>query len=359
MENAPIVIHPQEEKALQVKSELDPSQMVAQVERIQAMMGSLMHDNTHYGTIPGTNKPTLYKAGAEKLQLMFRLVAEYDTVREELNDGHREYEVTCRMIHQVTGALMGTGVGLCSTMESKYRYRKAGGSDYEVLDVEIPKDAKEKKVKYRKQGLGMQMVNGQWAWVKYAAGGGRGENPDLADTYNTVLKMAKKRALVDAVLSCTAASDIFTQDMEDIQANKQANDGGQPQPSQQQRYTQKRDLGAPAPKFPESVQTKADNPAAGDMDQPQSEFGRIHPPELSGELQGEIDKQSKKPYGILKIAYDGLANGFSNLPADDGALQRVYDENGQKWGNEANEDEIRLLGVMYKEFWSAAAEVVG
>ena len=41
------------------------------------------------------------------------------------------------------------------------------------------------------------------------------ENPDLADVYNTVLKIAKKRAHVDASLTATAASDIFTQDMED------------------------------------------------------------------------------------------------------------------------------------------------
>jgi hypothetical protein len=44
---------------------------------------------------------------------------------------------------------------------------------------------------------------------------GRVENADLADTYNTVLKMAKKRALVDATLTATAASDIFNQDLED------------------------------------------------------------------------------------------------------------------------------------------------
>ncbi len=45
------------------------------------------------------------------------------------------------------------------------------------------------------------------------------ENDNPADDYNTVLKMAKKRALVDAVLTATAASDIFTQDLEDITAN--------------------------------------------------------------------------------------------------------------------------------------------
>jgi len=35
---------------------------------------------------------------------------------------------------------------------------------------------------------------------------------------NTILKMAKKRALVDAVLNTTGASQFFTQDMEDFKA---------------------------------------------------------------------------------------------------------------------------------------------
>ena len=44
---------------------------------------------------------------------------------------------------------------------------------------------------------------------------GRVENPDIADAYNTVLKMSKKRAHVDAIITATAASDIFVQDEED------------------------------------------------------------------------------------------------------------------------------------------------
>jgi hypothetical protein len=44
---------------------------------------------------------------------------------------------------------------------------------------------------------------------------GKVANDQLADTYNTVLKMAKKRSHVDAVLTATAAGDIFTQDVED------------------------------------------------------------------------------------------------------------------------------------------------
>ena len=56
-----------------------------------------------------------------------------------------------------------------------------------------------------------------------AKGGEKVEHDNPADHYNTVLKMAKKRALVDAVLTATAASDIFTQDLEDITANIAAN----------------------------------------------------------------------------------------------------------------------------------------
>ena len=42
---------------------------------------------------------------------------------------------------------------------------------------------------------------------------GRIENPDLPDTWNAVDKMSKKRGYVDAVLSVTGASAIFTQDI--------------------------------------------------------------------------------------------------------------------------------------------------
>ena len=59
----------------------------------------------------------------------------------------------------------------------------------------------------------MQKVDGVWRWVKYKSGD-KQENPDIADVYNTVLKMAKKRAHIDAILTATGASDIFTQDYE-------------------------------------------------------------------------------------------------------------------------------------------------
>ena len=184
-----------------------------QVNILQEVMRDIMHEGEHYGKIPGTKKPTLLKPGAEKISVTFRLAPSYDIKRTDMPDGHREFEIVCTLTHIPTGQIVGQGVGSCSTMEVKYRYRNV--ADYEITGDSIPKDAKERKAEYRKQGFGMKMIEGIWEWVKYKDTQ-RTENPDLADTYNTVLKMAKKRAHVDAVLTATAASDIFTQDVEDM-----------------------------------------------------------------------------------------------------------------------------------------------
>lgn len=182
-----------------------------QVQLIQQVMKDAMVENTHYGVIPGCgNKPTLLKAGAEKLCLTFRLSPTYTVTKTDLGGSHREYEVRCTLTHIPSQKVFGEGVGVCSTMEGKYRYR---GNAFEETGDPIPKDAKEKKADYRKQGFGMKKIDDKWVWVKY---GEKQENPDIADTYNTVLKMAKKRAHVDAVLTATAASDIFAQDLEDL-----------------------------------------------------------------------------------------------------------------------------------------------
>jgi hypothetical protein len=49
---------------------------------------------------------------------------------------------------------------------------------------------------------------------------GRVENEDTASLANTILKMAKKRALVDAAIAIARISDLFTQDVEDMQHKK-------------------------------------------------------------------------------------------------------------------------------------------
>jgi len=200
---------------------LTPSDVVNQVALIQQIMSAVMRKGEHYDTIPGCgDKPTLLQPGAQKLALTFNLAAEYEIDMRYMDNSHREYEVTCKLVSRNSGLLFGEGVGTCTTMESKYRYRGTELIDLE-MDVpaeywDIPKDKRKSEKAYALLGgkdRVVQKVDGIWGVFKK---GEKSENPDIADTYNTVLKMAKKRAYVDAVLTSTAASDLFTQDLEDL-----------------------------------------------------------------------------------------------------------------------------------------------
>ena len=100
-------------------------------------------------------------------------------------------------------------------MESKYRYRDGT----EPTEIEIPHAWWDKNLskKARKELLPakhtVKKIDGEWLVVKSL---GKVENHDIADQWNTVLKISKKRAFVDANITACAASDIFTQDMEDF-----------------------------------------------------------------------------------------------------------------------------------------------
>ena len=193
-----------------------------QVNKIQNLMKDLMKNGEHYGIIPGTGtKPTLLKAGAEKLCFAFRLAPEFEIKQTDLATGHREIQVITTLRNMATGAVVGQGLGSCSTMESKYRWRK--------LSRVCPKCGQEAIIK------GKEDYGGGWVCFKKKGGcgtkfpdaapeiigqpEGRIENDDIADSYNTVLKMAKKRSIVDATITACAASDIFTQDVEDMVPN--------------------------------------------------------------------------------------------------------------------------------------------
>ena len=198
---------------------MSPETLVKQVNLIQQVMRQAMREGEHFGTIPGCQKPSLLKAGAEKLSLTFRLAPAYEVIQTNGENGHREYRVNCILTHIPTGQVFGQGVGVCSSMESKYRYR---GGERIPTGQSVPKEYWNLK----KDGKGAEaqaLIGGRGYAVAKAEGiwqicemGDKQENPDIADTYNTVLKMAKKRAHVDAVLTATAASDIFTQDVEDM-----------------------------------------------------------------------------------------------------------------------------------------------
>lgn len=194
-----------------------PKEVMAQVNAIQQLMRDGMKEGEHWGPIPGTNsKPVLFKPGAEKLCLMFRLAPKFTIEEKDLGNGHLNINVRCSLQHINTGKFWGEGVGSCSTMESKYRYRSGQGQS---TGVKVPKeywDTKRADPKRAQEiigiGYSVKKEDGTW-WICEKIE--KQENPDIADVYNTVLKIAKKRALVDATLTATAASDIFTQDLEE------------------------------------------------------------------------------------------------------------------------------------------------
>lgn len=164
----------------------------AQVNLIQEVMRGVMQSDTHYGVIPGTQKPTLYKAGAEKLLATFRIAVEPEV--EDLSDDDMiRYRILLRGISS-SGHTVGVGVGECSSGEEKYKWRAA------VSAKEFDNTLEDRRrIKYGRNNNETPQV--------------RTEPLDMA---NTILKMAKKRAQVDLCLTATAASDIFTQDIEDV-----------------------------------------------------------------------------------------------------------------------------------------------
>jgi hypothetical protein len=171
-----------------------------------------------FGVIPGTGgKPTLYQPGAQKTAMYFNAAPDHQVERHELGNGHVEFVATTRFIHRGTGAMIGSGVGSCSSMEKKYRYR---GSSRKC-----PKCGAEAIIK------GRQEYGGGWICFDKKGGckakfkdndpaitgqaTGEVENPDIWDARNTVLKMAVKRSFVAAALSLGCLAELFTQDIGD------------------------------------------------------------------------------------------------------------------------------------------------
>jgi hypothetical protein len=189
-----------------------------QVNLIQEVMRDVMQSGTHYGTVPGCgDKPTLLQPGAHKLMMTFRLVADPEMTVLPMEHGHREVRCKVKLYNQ-GGVFLGSGVGTCTTLEGKYRFRTG---PVEFTDKPVPReywDLRSTNPAKAKAMIGEGIIpkkNEAGAWV-CARQGEKVEHDNPADYYNTVEKMAYKRALVSATLTVTAASDIFTQDIEDM-----------------------------------------------------------------------------------------------------------------------------------------------
>lgn len=134
------------------------------IDKLQEFLKTSMVRGVDYGSIDGFSKPTLLKPGAEKLCDAFGFSKTVDVINriEQWDVGIFSYEVRVTLSNKETGVVEAEGIGSCNSKETSFRYQ------------------------------------------------------DPFTIVNTLLKMAKKRALIDAVLSATRASGLFTQDIEDF-----------------------------------------------------------------------------------------------------------------------------------------------
>jgi hypothetical protein len=250
--------------------------------------------------------------------LTFRLAPEFEVDQFDFPNGHRELRVKCRLSSIVTGAYQGSGLGSCSTMESKYRYRSASTPD-EPTDVVVPRDYWDRKKQGAAAGelqailakaaggpgrYGTKKIDDVWIIVKKGERTEeRVDNPDLADQYNTVLKMATKRALVAAVLIVTAASDIFTQDIEE---NPEALDG---KPAEAVREEVK----AATEKAGQGVgkEVPPQQPAAKSLEAQDAELFKNAPKPDDGAAYKWVEASLDDPF-LTKEAWENLKAGCLN-----------------------------------------------
>ena len=101
------------------------NEMKMKLSMVQNFMKEVMDDGFDYGIIPGTDKPCLFKPGAEKMLTLYgfsSIVKEKKETRDLLT-GYYLAEITMQIIHRASGCIVAEGVGECSSFESKYRYR--------------------------------------------------------------------------------------------------------------------------------------------------------------------------------------------------------------------------------------------
>jgi len=143
------------------------SSTLQKIKDFQSVVNSQLIENHDYGKIPGCgNKPTLLKPGAEKINMILGIYPEYKLITniEEFEKGHFAYTIECTLFDK-SGRPVSSGVGHCNNYEKKYKTQ------------------------------------------------------DACSIANTILKMSKKRAFIDATLQVASLSEVFTQDLEDLKAN--------------------------------------------------------------------------------------------------------------------------------------------
>jgi len=73
---------------------------MAKIEQFQKIIQQTLKEGHDYGTIPGTNKPTLYKPGGEKISMLMGLRSEFEVVesKRDFDTGFFQYQVRCKLL---------------------------------------------------------------------------------------------------------------------------------------------------------------------------------------------------------------------------------------------------------------------
>jgi len=193
--------------------------LIARRER-EKIIAEVLKEGPDYGIIPGTDKPTLLKPGAEKTVDSLNLWPDYEPVRvvEDFEKPLFHYAYRCVLKERGSNIVVESGMGSCNSMETKYRWREGQRL--------CPKCGKATIIKGKKEFGG--------GWLCFAKKGGCGSkwgdgakeiegqkvervaNEAVFDQVNTIDKMAQKRALIAATLNL-GFSQHFTQDLEDFE----------------------------------------------------------------------------------------------------------------------------------------------
>lgn len=165
-------------------SEAVIKEMAEQRILFEKFVKSQMFDKIDFGILPGTEKPSLWKPGAEKLLNIFQLGARIIDKNNVIDykENIATFFYTIEVFHLATGRAIAQCEGVCSSQEKKYRERQ----EYEWVGTYPNK----KKV-----------TRGDPIPTK------------VGDVLNTLAKMAQKRAFVGVVIIATKASDFFNHDL--------------------------------------------------------------------------------------------------------------------------------------------------
>lgn len=214
----------------------------------------IMEKNIDYGIIPGTTKPTLFKAGAERLNSFFGLSPKFiivEKVEDWTGAAHGGeplfyYHYKCQLWRG--DHFVAESDGSSNSRENKHRWRWVNESDVPPnMDKSrlVTRGGRESEFAFaleKSETTGQygkpaeywnkwheQINSGAAVKIKKKARSGkeldawerdstvyRIPNDDIASQINTIQKMAQKRALVGTTLIAVNASEFFTQDLEDM-----------------------------------------------------------------------------------------------------------------------------------------------